>query len=673
MSSNTEENKPHPGNIQIRHEDLAQLLPFSFVIERDDTVRCVGLSAPKLLGRESTQLVGQDFFKLFRIQSLGSVSNTDQLLTRVGQALLLTYRDNPSIQLTGTVADLPASRALLLNVTPTLSTTTSNALEDFTREDFAFLDTSIDLRILIEMQRSVLDSAIGLNQTLSTEKKKLGSSVADLAAMNRAVAAILTQSGQVMCRRSSDDPALHTAMGTKRSPVVNRLVASDPFSLESIRAFVRLNEADCTSLHERDIGTEVGETFHCELGLVTGEIWSIKGFSYEPGVESVLLSDITESRQQDRQHAHESKMQALGVLSSGIAHDFNNILGIMRGATELLKFTTTQGLDKVQILDDTISRAAGIVGQLLAFSRPGTITTERSDPVRVVQGMLPMLDLSIGQHFEIRCSVTGKAELECDPNQLESVILNFVMNARDAMEQGGIITITGELIGNEYCLEVSDQGPGIADEYKDRVFEPFFTTKRSDEGTGLGMSTAYAFAKQHHGTLTIGDVEPTGAKIRLALPTCGSRAAPKIATTAVDHHVQAGAATIIVVDDEAVLLDLFEGLCALLGVEMTRCAGLAELEDLHRTQPGLVPDLVLTDYHLSSGTGASISRLSTSLWPDAPVLLMTGDIGAIASDQNLFAEQLQKPFSLSDFSDALKRWLGPKLVGASEVAPPSQP
>ncbi|HJZ87645.1 MAG TPA: PAS domain S-box protein [Polyangia bacterium] len=265
-----------------------------------------------------------------------------------------------------------------------------------------------------------------------------------------------------------------------------------------------------------------------------------------------LWMDVTEQKRLAEELRHAQKMEAIGRLAGGVAHDFNNITTAIVGYCELLLSRLAQDtLEQRYALSilRVATRAAGLTGQLLAFSRKQVLAPKVIDLNRIVIGLGDMLRRLIGEHIEL--SVEAAPDLgavEADPGQIEQVIVNLAVNARDAMPRGGRLTVRtsnwdvdaadaqshAELPAGRYVtIEVLDTGHGIEPDTRARIFEPFFTTKREGEGTGLGLSTAYGITKQSGGTILVESGAGQGARFTIYLPRVeGVAAAPTATTTA---------------------------------------------------------------------------------------------------------------------------------------------
>ena len=239
-----------------------------------------------------------------------------------------------------------------------------------------------------------------------------------------------------------------------------------------------------------------------------------------------FLLDITEQKQLEEQLRQAQKMEAIGQLAGGIAHDFNNMLTAISGYAELLAHSFDEGDPRADDIDQVrkaAAHAAVLTRQLLAFSRKQVLLPQRLDVNDVVRDLEAMLARTIGAGVELKTSLEeGLALVETDPDQLAQVVLNMALNGRDAMPNGGVLTISTNAVAAEtgtfVAVEIADTGTGMDEETRTRVFEPFFTTKDTGKGTGLGLATAYGVVSQSGGRIEIDSALGQGSTFRVLLP-----------------------------------------------------------------------------------------------------------------------------------------------------------
>ena len=362
------------------------------------------------------------------------------------------------------------------------------------------------------------------------------------------------------------------------------------------------------------------------------------------GLEQRVEERTGELRRSEELLRQSQKMEAVGQLTGGLAHDFNNLLTGIIGALELLSTRVSQGRIKdveryVTVAQGAARRAAALTHRLLAFSRRQTLDPKSTDANRLIGGMEELIRRTVGPAVELE--VVGAGGLWptlVDPNQLENALLNLAINARDAMPGGGRLTIETANAwldaraarerdmqpGQYVAIAVSDTGTGMPPEVVARAFDPFFTTKPLGEGTGLGLSMIYGFARQSGGQVRIYTEEGRGTTMRLYLPRHQGPAEEAAAAAALADAPRAGAGqTVLVVDDEPSVRVLVTEVLEELGYAAIEAAdaisGLAVLRSDARV------DLLVTDVGLPGGmNGRQMADAAREARPDLKVLFITG-------------------------------------------------
>jgi len=402
-----------------------------------------------------------------------------------------------------------------------------------------------------------------------------------------------------------------------------------------------------------------------------------------------FFTDVTERRQLEEQLRQSQKLEAIGHLAGGIAHDFNNLLMVLMGYCDLMKERLGAGdplaADLARI-EGCAKRATALTRQLLAFSRKQTLRPTVLDLNRVVGDLGDMLRRVIGEDIALVTTLPGDlGRVKADRGQIEQVIMNMAVNARDAMPRGGMLTIEtrnveiseaeagshlGVVPGQYVVLAITDTGCGMDEATKGRLFEPFFTTKL--QGTGLGLSTAYGIVKQSGGCIRVRSQPGKGASFRIYLPRTEEEpvAAPMPEERA---GPRGGGEQLLVVEDEPALLDLFEATLSELGYCVTAAANGAEAVRAVEAA-GLRPDLLVTDIVMPGMTGLALAeRLRKSL-PGLKVLFMSGYTDrAMARGSLLDAGTpfLQKPFDIAELASEVRGILGKgQKRGHSPFRPP---
>lgn len=400
------------------------------------------------------------------------------------------------------------------------------------------------------------------------------------------------------------------------------------------------------------------------------------------GVASLqgVMTDVTETKLLEAQLRQSQKMEAVGQLAGGIAHDFNNLLMVIRGHTDLLLNSAVERpRENIVQIQKAADRAASLTRQLLAFSRMQVLQPEVLDLNRVVGDMASMIERLFGSNIEVVFETEPElVRVRADAGQIEQVLLNLAVNARDAMPSGGRLTIRTEnarfssgdprplsIIGDgEYgALIVKDSGEGMDANTQARIFEPFFTTKEKGRGTGLGLATVYGIVKQSGGFIFVDSAPGKGATFTIYLPR--EDAAESVQKAERPSFVgRQGSETILVVDDETGIRDLAEQFLQGCGYTVLTASGGIEARDLLARYDGPV-HLLLTDTVMPRMTGHELVQAIAAIRPGIKVIYMSGYLEFNASahiqsgDGTLY---IQKPFSLDALAKLVQTALEPSAV-----------
>ncbi len=390
-----------------------------------------------------------------------------------------------------------------------------------------------------------------------------------------------------------------------------------------------------------------------------------------------VLIDITEQRRAQEQLRTAGRLEAVGRLAGGVAHDFNNLLVAINGFAELALAQVAPGSPLRDDLAEIIkagNRAAALTSQLLTFSRSQVLRPDCICLNEVVAGMEPMLRRLIGEDIDLRISCDPDLpKVRIDGGHLGQVIMNLVVNARDAMPMGGRLTLrtsrngfpTAELpeaLSPERTavISVADTGHGMDEATQAHIFEPFFTTKPLGEGTGLGLAMVYGFVKQSGGAIAVHSAPGCGTVFHIALPQDHAVAQPEAASS---PSMRAGSETVLVTEDEATVRTLVHRLLEEAGYTVISASGPSDALRLCREYPGTI-DLLLTDVVLPHMSGPALARQATRMRTTMQVLFMSGYSGPEISARGLADSSialLRKPFSAGELSDAVRSALS---VGA---------
>jgi CheY-like chemotaxis protein len=372
----------------------------------------------------------------------------------------------------------------------------------------------------------------------------------------------------------------------------------------------------------------------------------------------LLEEQIEERAKAEDQLRQSQKMQALGQLTGGIAHDFNNLLTVIQGSADMLcKEELPEAKRKrfAHAIVQAAGNAAALTSQLLSFARRQLLKPERLDVNAVIRDIGDLIDRTMGERIEVRTRLEAKkCSVEVDRTQLQSAILNIASNARDAMKEGGRLTISTR---NEdsadgarmIALEIADTGSGMDDETRERIFEPFFTTKGTGEGTGLGLSQVYGFATQSGGEARVESEPGRGSRLTLLLPCSIAPVVEAIADLPLETASQTPA-TILIVEDNEEVGAFAETLLAEMGHSVTRAHSGEQALELVRAQDF---DVVFSDVVMPGMGGLKLAEALATEKPRLPVVLATGYSQEIAQAGSGGRPVITKPYRLATLSEAL--------------------
>jgi signal transduction histidine kinase len=393
----------------------------------------------------------------------------------------------------------------------------------------------------------------------------------------------------------------------------------------------------------------------------TQELWE---------ANQALKAEAEERQAAEAQLRQVQKMEAVGQLTGGIAHDFNNMLAVVVGGIDLarrrLNGPRREVMSHLTNAMEGATRAAALTRRLLSFARSEPLLPERLDSAALVTGMSELLDRTLGERITIRNELAGGAwPVFVDPHQLENAILNLAVNARDAMDGTGTLTIrtrnermeanqVGDIRAGEYLvIEVTDTGCGMTQEVKERAFEPFFTTKAVGKGTGLGLSQIFGFAHQSGGEVGIESELGKGTTVSIYLPR--TEANPSNVRThpamhKAEEETTVPGARILLVEDDPRVRTATVGALEDLGYDPIACSSGAEALALFDSMEF---DLVISDVIMPEMTGPEMVRELKARRDDIAVLFVTGYVGEGEGDDMVGYDLLRKPFTVSTLSNAV--------------------
>jgi len=385
-------------------------------------------------------------------------------------------------------------------------------------------------------------------------------------------------------------------------------------------------------------------------------------------------------RESEERFAQAQKMEAVGQLTGGIAHDFNNMIQVVQGGLTMLERRIEQGRMEdvakyIAAMRQASESAARMTNRLLAFSRRQALQPISVEPDKLVSDMEELIRRTLGPSIDLEMRLRdGRWAALCDANQLESALLNLAINARDAMPEGGALTIAtadrtltafetadpNEARAGDYVeFEVTDTGAGMDAHTLARVFEPYFTTKPTGQGTGLGLSQVHGFVKQSGGFIRIESRPGLGTSVRLFLPACerdaaGSKAPETLARPSDSATTEA--IVLVVEDQDDVRAHIVEALTELGYVVLQATDGPEGLEML---QTHTTLDLLITDVGLPGLNGRQLADAGRAINPNLRVLLVTGYAGKALDDGRLpeGMEILRKPFALDALAERVRALL----------------
>ncbi len=389
-----------------------------------------------------------------------------------------------------------------------------------------------------------------------------------------------------------------------------------------------------------------------------------------------VKQDITKQKQRKEQLHQARKLEAIGQLAGGIAHDFNNLLTVIHGNVQLVLMDEEQLKEDnrqcLQQVTDATERAADLTRQLLAFGRKQAIEFQPLNLSEVIGNFTKMLKRVIGEHISLQCRCADDLpSVNADVGMIEQMLLNLIVNARDAMPQGGSIVITTEMVGVDaayvethpeaqtgqfVCLAVTDTGTGIAPEYLPRIFEPFFTTKEAGKGTGFGLATVYGIVKQHQGWIEVSSQMGKGTTFKIFLPATLATVAKKPVPRR--KAIPAGRREkILLVEDDADVRTVTRGVLEGSGYQIWEAANGLEALNVWKKNASQI-DLLLTDIVMPGGlNGWELADRLSGERPGLKVILMSGYNSELPVKIQPHSHILPKPFSLESLTETVRNCL----------------
>ena len=415
-----------------------------------------------------------------------------------------------------------------------------------------------------------------------------------------------------------------TSLGYTRDELIGSLpIRFDPAAVPAMMVGIgrRLMMGETVTLDSEHIRKD-GSRFPVEVRM---RMFEARGRR----VSLVLVRDVTARRLLEEQLRQAQKMEAIGRLAGGVAHDFNNLLTVINGYTEVLlaEIESPTAREDLTVIRDAGARAAALTAQLLAFSRRTIIAPRALNLNAVVARLAKMFERVLGEDVAlVTIAEPELASVMAEEGQLEQVLLNLVVNARDAMVRGGTLTIAtshvdSELLGGrQVCLSVEDTGEGMAEDVRARVFEPFFTTKPQGKGSGLGLATVYGIVKQAGGQIRVDSTVGTGSRFAVLLPA--SDAPEEVATEVSAPRLRGNEVVLLVEDEEAVRRLVQRGL-AMHGYTVLSAPGGEQALRLEAAHVGPIA-LLITDVVMPGMPGRELADAIKARRPATKVLYMSG-------------------------------------------------
>ncbi len=390
------------------------------------------------------------------------------------------------------------------------------------------------------------------------------------------------------------------------------------------------------------------------------------------------LSDVTDRKAMEEQFNKSQRLEAIGQLTGGVAHDFNNLLTVVLGNAEVLAehlVDDPQNQALARMIAGAAERGADLTRRLLAFARKQTLSPRAVDLNDLVSGLDPLLRRVLASGIEVRFEHgSDLPPALVDPALLEHALLNLCLNARDAMPDGGTLTITTSLRsvdapeasrdalvnpGDYLSLQVSDTGTGISTEHLERIFEPFFTTKSEGKGTGLGLAMVYGFVKQSGGHVLVHSVPGHGAQFTLLLPCAEAGTSSDTVSEVATENTAPGNEHVLLVEDDALVRDYARALLVALGYRVTEVANGREALVVLQEDPSI--ELLFSDVAMPGISGFQLAERARELRSDLPVLLTSGFPGSPDGvddmpDSSIWP-MLGKPYRRAELASQLRKAL----------------
>lgn len=549
---------------------------------------------------------------------------------------------------------------------------------DSTRKDMLWSDEDVS------MLRLLTDTITGLLLRLEARRELRSREEQYRLLVDNSTEGVVTL--ELLCSKDGnvEDLVLRSLNPAFRSMFSARL--SDPSARKASSVLPELLEETCLKKISEVVLLGAPASLEVEFALERPGFFSITAYSLSGLRLAAVFKDVTRQKLADteneqllRQLQQSQKLESIGRLAGGVAHDFNNTLQIILGNADIaLKFHNPppdvgKALEEIR---QAARSSSGLTHQLLAFARQQKNTPQTLDLNQMVTNSLNMLRRLLGENIVLEWSPEpGLAPILIDPVQMDQILVNLCVNARDAMSSSGRIVLQtrhveisaeaarkhpGARPGRYARLSVSDNGHGMSPEIQASVFDPFFTTKAPGKGTGLGLSTVLGIVLQHHGFVSLQSQEGKGTRFHLHFPYASRDTVAEAAikpTPPAPPPTAKAEGTILIVEDEEMILKMTALLVQRLGYKAISC--LSANEALERIQKAEIsPDLLLTDVVMPDMSGPKLVQELKTILPDLKVLFMSGYTEDVLTPQGVFESGLdfiQKPFKLDQLDETLQR------------------
>jgi len=539
---------------------------------------------------------------------------------------------------------------------------------DWTAEDVALVKEVADRTWEAMSRARAVEALRRMNDTLEGQVRERTIQRDRMWALSTDIMMVSNREGQILLA----NPAWTTILGWSEAELIGARFYD----------FIHPEDVDMTRRERRKL--EGGQLLHkFENRYRTkngGFVWLSWKAVPDGDIIHSVARDVTAEREQaealqaaEEALRHAQKMEAVGQLTGGIAHDFNNLLQGILGALDLAQRRIAQGrLDGLAgytaQAKQSAERASALTHRLLAFSRRQPLDPKPVQANALILAMEPLLRRTIGEMIQLEFNLAADLwPALCDAHQLDSAILNLAINARDAMPNGGTLTIRSTNSEDDrICIAVTDTGTGMTPDVVERAFDPFYTTKPIGQGTGLGLSMVYGFMRQSGGEAKITTTLGAGTTLSLYLPRhTGDGTAEDTATAPPPENVARGQGTVLVLEDEPIVRAIVVEVLEDLGLQIIEAeTGPAGLEILQSSRP---IDLLVTDVGLPGLNGRQVAEAARVLRPALKILLMTGYAETAAMSGTPLEsgmEIITKPFAIAALATRIN-----EILGASSIQP----